>query len=454
VYSYRGTVRDTLIGQDATSVPLTSYSVWDQFLQSRSAVPTFSLNRQNYDAMAELLIPRAVVYSTGLINHFFRGRIGISLPDEGAFALADHARASGTTGFKKIRVKVRNATPPIVTAGQSIYPQDMTGGALFAVIRFHKDLAYRENLSGIVGMGTCTTETSVFDNSNPEATTLCRDGVEQIVVSAPYSIALASDEEQEIQFDFSDAPVPLAATDLQLQLVYRGALGDETDAVVVASADISEPTYFTFHNATDYISIGAEIFTRAQIDASPQLLSQIYPPYCVDTSQNPPRTRDTCFKPTEVDLDLAFGDADLTSNPTVSVNALPERRFMRIVYLTSADYSDFKRKSALPAVKFAVRPARNMKSDTVRETGTCFPHDDYHLNMRTAQFVESGPRPGYYLGKLDVLRGVNGWIQGGCVLSGDGQIGLVTYQNFKVADDLSDDENSPYEVTITSDFAW
>ena len=131
VYSYRGTVRDTLTGQDATNVALTSYSLWDQFLQSRSAVPSFSLNRQNYDAMADLLIPRAVAYSAGLINYFFRGRIEISVPHQGAFALADHARASGTSGFKKFRTKVKNATPPIVTAAQTAFPQDMAGGSLF-----------------------------------------------------------------------------------------------------------------------------------------------------------------------------------------------------------------------------------------------------------------------------------------------------------------------------------
>jgi hypothetical protein len=38
------------------------------------------LNKSNYDAMADLLIPRAVSYSAGLINYFFRGKIDI-VPD-------------------------------------------------------------------------------------------------------------------------------------------------------------------------------------------------------------------------------------------------------------------------------------------------------------------------------------------------------------------------------------
>jgi len=45
----------------------------------------------DYDAMADLLLPRAVAYSTGLINFFFRGQIEISLPQEGVFAVADHS---------------------------------------------------------------------------------------------------------------------------------------------------------------------------------------------------------------------------------------------------------------------------------------------------------------------------------------------------------------------------
>ena len=455
VYFYRATVRDTLTGQDATNVALTSYSVWDQFMQSRSLSPSFSLNRQNYDAMADLLIPRAVAYSAGLINFFFRGRIEISLPAQGAFALADHAHATGSSGFKKLRAKVKNGTSAIMTANQGVHPQGMTGGSLFAVVRYHDDLAYRENLSGIVGAASCAAQSSVFDNANPEATTLCRNGIEEIVVSARYPIALSPNEEREIQFDFSDAPIPLAATDLQLQVVYRGALGGEGDAVVVGTADISEPTYFTFHNASDYISIGAEIYTRAQIDANPGLLDLVYPPYCVDQSQSPPRTRDTCFKPFDLDLELAFGNADPATNPTISVSALPGRRFLRIVYLTSADYSDYKRTTAEPTIRASIRPSRYAKSDTVGQLGYCLPHDDYHIVMRAAQYVETGARPGYYLGVLDSLRGINGWLQTACVNSGDGQVGKVPYANMKVADDLTDDneETSPFEVTIAADFA-
>ena len=76
-----GTVPDSLNpAQTASNVPLTTYGVFDQFLVQQGKQPAYTLNRYNYDAMASLLIPRAVGYSAGLINYFFRGKIDI-LPD-------------------------------------------------------------------------------------------------------------------------------------------------------------------------------------------------------------------------------------------------------------------------------------------------------------------------------------------------------------------------------------
>jgi len=63
--------------QAAAAVPLTTVGVWDQFLKQQNYFPEYSLNVYNYDAMANLLIPRAVAYSAGFINYFFRARITI-----------------------------------------------------------------------------------------------------------------------------------------------------------------------------------------------------------------------------------------------------------------------------------------------------------------------------------------------------------------------------------------
>ena len=74
----RGDVPDTLNAGSSANIRLTTESVFDLFLVTTP--PTYNLNRFNYDDKANLLIPRAVAYSAGLVNYFFRGRIDF-VPD-------------------------------------------------------------------------------------------------------------------------------------------------------------------------------------------------------------------------------------------------------------------------------------------------------------------------------------------------------------------------------------
>src|SRR5713101_4044055 len=76
-----GSVTDSLNpAQSVQAVPLTAFGLWDQSLQNEGQKLSYTLNMSNYDAMADRLIPRAVAYSAGLINFFFRGKIDI-VPD-------------------------------------------------------------------------------------------------------------------------------------------------------------------------------------------------------------------------------------------------------------------------------------------------------------------------------------------------------------------------------------
>ena len=152
-YVYYGNVPDDWQQTTSTNIPLTTYSIWDQFVRARTDNPAYSLNRLNYDAMASLLLPRAVAYSAGLINFFFRGRIDIELPDEGVFAAADHATDKG---FTMVRAKISNKSPVFFNEGQTPQPQDMSDGQFFAVIRDHKDKKYAAGLETVVGTVPCT----------------------------------------------------------------------------------------------------------------------------------------------------------------------------------------------------------------------------------------------------------------------------------------------------------
>lgn len=55
-------------------------SIFDADLEGRNYAPILSLNRFNFVAVNEFMMPRAVSYSSGLIDYFFRGRIDLT-PD-------------------------------------------------------------------------------------------------------------------------------------------------------------------------------------------------------------------------------------------------------------------------------------------------------------------------------------------------------------------------------------
>ncbi len=72
----RGTVRDRLTGAE-DSIRMTTESVFDAWA-GLGIVPIdtqYTMNRHVYDDQVRLLVPRAVAYSAGLIDYFFRGRI-------------------------------------------------------------------------------------------------------------------------------------------------------------------------------------------------------------------------------------------------------------------------------------------------------------------------------------------------------------------------------------------
>jgi hypothetical protein len=401
--------------------------------------------------MANLLLPRAVAYSAGLINFFFRGKIDISLPDEGVFAVSDHGIGAG---FKKLRVKIKNSTEIFQDAQGNPQLQGMIGGTFFAVIRYHKDRQYVGTLDTVVGVDPCDGESTVINLAKADATTQCRDGIEQIVVSEPLTgEALSYTEEKTVTFKFAGTPIPYAMTDVVLQIVYRGPLGSEADAVAVGTLDISEPTYFSYQNASDYVHIGEHVHTRSEINSSPELLSLVRPQYCVDYRQSPPRLFDACFRQFDLDLVVGFGDI---STPLAEARGIPPRHLMRIVYLTTAD------EAAGAAAKRAER--RKLQATALRHTegkallnqqGSCLPFDPFDIPPRHSQLTMlSTTEPSYRLGLFSSLRGVNGWFSTSCVVNGDqSEPGEWDDRNTTMTElDKDTDEVQPVSVTIMQQY--
>jgi hypothetical protein len=206
-----------------------------------------------------LLIPRAVSYSAGFINYFFRGSLSIAPTSDGLFGVLDHAT---DTGFKKLVVKVKNTTAAIVNpVNNAVVPQQMNLGKFVAVVRFHRDVVFKNDLSAAIGLGPCNTRSAIYGAGNesnlaghdPTLGTACRDGNETMVVSAPLMLSLDPDEEKEMKFDFSANPIPLAGVDYSVQIVFRGKLGFEDDAIATGYREMSDPMFITRHNMYDYI---------------------------------------------------------------------------------------------------------------------------------------------------------------------------------------------------------
>ena len=227
--------------------------------------------------------PRAIAYSAGMIDFFFRGRLKIEAPVDGLFAAIDQSiphtvdadgypRCTGNVtipenwctigrifGFTKIRLKVRNQTPDIIESGNNlIVPQTLSGtvanpvpyssAGLWAVARYHRNPCYQPNLlgerrvdaAGVISEGDCSpkrTDHQEISVSKPKVAT-----------SAELNGATAT----AMTFDFTDDPIPINATDVIVQLVYRGQLGDEKDGIAVGSFDVREPSYVTLWNNTDW----------------------------------------------------------------------------------------------------------------------------------------------------------------------------------------------------------
>jgi hypothetical protein len=231
-------------------------SIFDQALQTRTQYSTFdvpkrifALNRFTFEKVYKDLENTGASYAAGLLNFFFRGALEISLPDEGVYALLDHndpaSNSPQTGGFTKVRLKVRNKT---MGAGGGIEPIQGTKRSFVAVARFHKNTCYKADLSGEYG--------SIDASGNPLVNwsdpNCGRAKEESIVVSQEASVPDGiNDDAQLVEFKFLDNKIPISATDLFIQVVYRGQLGAEDDAIAVGMQDVSEPTYLYNYSRWD-----------------------------------------------------------------------------------------------------------------------------------------------------------------------------------------------------------
>lgn len=330
-----GSVSDFYTGQSDPNVRLATRSVLPSGGGAQLSVRRFLLTQSNYDDAAKLLLGRAASYSAGLINHFFRGTMQITVPDAGIYALVDHADIVGINdadaaltnnkGFDKIKLKLTNTS---VASDGSGGLELMANGQIEAVVKFHRNLCFKDNLTGMPGPSGADPLT-------------CVGTAEDIVVSDPLINVTLGSVAQEFTFQFQKA-IPLNATDVRLQVVYRGPLGLEQDAVVVTTKDISEPTYLSFMNTTDYWHIRNEqgtpsVKSRTEIDTSIRqngALRNFITSACINTAVTPNRLQGTCFRPFPITTTIKFGVGETVAATTDQLQPL---EFVRVAVLGDTD---------------------------------------------------------------------------------------------------------------------
>ncbi len=295
-------------GFDSAHVPLVTEGVLAEFATNAGLAPgnplNFALGMEELDTIGDMTIPRSVGYATGMIDFFFRGVGGIAItpPASGVYAIVDQAQTHSMNadgypctgnnpsdgcpifGFTAVQVNMQNVMNPIIESGiGDTVPQDMFGGQLVAVARFHRNTCYQPDLSGELtydmnaqAVSSSSVPADFPPNCpDPNAFSLGRSPFPEIAVSAPIAVDgqghitagvaqesdINGDAPTLVQFDFGNDPIPINATDLFIQVVYRGTIGDvqsadsnryELDAIAVGSVDVSEPTYSVFMNIMNY----------------------------------------------------------------------------------------------------------------------------------------------------------------------------------------------------------
>ncbi len=229
-----------IIGQPIQHLASLSYISEDLIKKSSYEYSPLVLDENVYKDYASLLIPRAVGYSAGLLNYFFRGNIEITLPSSGVYAQTDNP-----SGFTQIKLRARNITPD---------NEQMNNGTIELV------MGYRLAID------------DPFLNYPEDYPFRAENEIKYIVVPEANGIrSIPNDRYVELTFDLSSNPIPLFAINVFIRLIYYGQLGLEDGAVVVGFKDISEPTPVDLFNDMDQICLNGRMYVAGSAEAIDQV---------------------------------------------------------------------------------------------------------------------------------------------------------------------------------------
>jgi hypothetical protein len=280
---------------------------------------TFYRDDKCHEDYAKLLLPRAVGYSAGLLNYFFRGdiRLGYETGDTPGYAIINNSGEKMEGEFVIYYDKAGDERIPLwagrgtleATIGDKtntfdfIPPGDAKEPGKYIVVfkgkMGNEDGAVVGNVSGrtleITPPDQFLYSIADADQSDPYFTSIkakvknantseaIQNGFIQAIakyktdiddadfsysMSAPQSISsLASDQATEFEFNFSNDPIPVDVTDLYLQFIFKGKIGNENNAVAIGQKDISEPTPIDVFNNMDRICINGQWYVTGSQEA-------------------------------------------------------------------------------------------------------------------------------------------------------------------------------------------
>jgi len=301
----------------------------------------------------------------------------------------------------------------------------MAAGTLAAVVKFRRNSNYTDALT----MEPGSPEVMAQMGDDVTSLTAERGASDEIIVAtavfdafgnpvAPGSVTLSSTP-QEFSFQFTNELLPLNATDVYLQIVWQGTLGVESNAVVATTIDISEPTYVSVFNASDYISVGSKLKTRLELNTTDNaLLSQIRPQSCVDNTVSPPQLKASCFSENLIiTASLDANNAGPSTTNLVWLQTLPAQRFAQVVILTDAFGTDPATTTSLKDSSscnggLGTVPVPALNNEFAIQAGAI----DYTANPIVVVLSAD-------VAHLTPLRGINTWAGTFCVWDGDGSNG-------------------------------
>ncbi len=314
----------------------------------RNAYAAPAINRFNVDRAYQYLIPKALAYTTGFLNFYFRGKMSINPPKGGAYAIVDESPfspsnptdvAAGFRGFPTVRVALANTTSlnDDGTRIEGAVDQPMTDGKLWLVLRYHRNKCFTDDFS------TMATDMVVLDG--------CIDPTEEIVASNP--IDRTGKGIQVLPMPTADAPLgeelkfeltrelPINAWNVLLQVVFRGTLGQEENKIAVSTIDISEPTFLSIQNNTDYVYLRGRCYKPQEIRADPSLWNLVTS-ICKNAAHPEDIMSAACYNAKlGFRLDDASSDAPRFSISNAytadSDQRIPPARFARFAALTDKD---------------------------------------------------------------------------------------------------------------------